>query len=103
MKTQVLQTLDEELQGIKDAYYSVTSCSGCEAVIPLKERLLIQYGDQIADSSSLGKMVATNKAYSMAKTPVVEGENENGEKVIRPNPIHRVVQDDIGWGLCVLV
>lgn len=95
---QCLAVLDEELQLLKDAYYAATGAKGCEAVIPLADRLLDQYGDQIADKSTMAKMVGTNKAYSMAKTPVIRT-----NKGVMPNPNHRVVLDDIGWGLCVLI
>lgn len=94
----VLQVLDEELQSLKDAYFSATGASGCHEVIPLAERLVAQYGDQIEDKSTMAKMVGTNKAYSMAKTPVLRT-----KLGVMPNPNHRVVLDDIGWGLCVLV
>jgi len=95
---QVLAVLDEELQLLKDAYYKVTGAPGCESVIPLRDRLLDQYSDQIEDASTLAKMVGTNKAYSMAKTPVIRT-----KLGVMPNPTHRVVTDDIGWGLCALV
>lgn len=95
---QVLEVLDEELQQLKNAYYAATGAPGCLAVIPLKERLLDQYGDQISDKSTMAKMVGTNKAYSMARTPVIRT-----KLGVMPNPTHRVVTDDIGWGLCALV
>lgn len=95
---EVLQVLDEELQCLKDAYYAATGAEGCKSVIPLADRLLDQYGDQIADKSTLAKMVGTNKAYSMAKTPFIRT-----NLGVMPNPNHRVVTDDIGWGLCALV
>lgn len=94
----MLQVLDEELQALKDAYFAATGAAGCKEVIPLAERLIKQYGDQIADKSTMAKMVGTNKAYSMAKTPVLRT-----KLGVMPNPNHRVVLDDIGWGLCVLV
>merc|ERR1719379_1855980 len=93
-----LQVLDEELQGLKDAYYKATGAPGCEAVIPLQDRLLDQYGDQIKDKSTLAKMVGTNTAYAAAKTPVVRT-----KLGVMPAANHRVVLDDIGWGLCALV
>jgi len=95
---EVLRVLDEELQSLKDAYFEATGAEGCKKVIPLAERLLDQYGDQIADKSTIAKMVGTNKAYSMAKTPVIRS-----NLGVMPNPAHRVVLDDIGWGLCALV
>merc|ERR1711920_309074 len=94
----VLAVLDEELQALKDAYFAATGESGCKAVIPLRDRLLDQYGCQIKDTSTLAKMVGTNAAYQMAKTPVIRT-----KLGVMPNPTHRVVTDDIGWGLCVLV
>jgi len=95
---EVLAVLDEELQMLKDAYYEATGAEGCKTVVPLKERLLDQYGDQIEDTSTLAKMVGTNKAYSQAKTPFIRT-----KLGVMPNPTHRVVTDDIGWGLCALV
>merc|ERR1719443_262388 len=95
---QVLAVLDEELQSLKDAYYAATGAEGCKEVIPLAKRLSVQYGDQIQDQSTLAKMVGTNKAYSAAKTPLIRT-----NLGVMPNPYHRVVEDDIGWGLCVLI
>lgn len=93
-----LEVLDEELQTLKDMYFAATGFQGCESVVPLKERLITQYGDQIEDKSTMAKMVGTNKAYSAAKTPVIRT-----KLGVMPNPNHRVVVDDIGWGLCVLI
>jgi hypothetical protein len=95
---QALAVLDEELQSLKNAYYAATGATGCESVIPLADRLLDQYGDQIEDSSTLAKMVGTNKAYAAAKTPFIRT-----KLGVMPAGNHRVVLDDIGWGLCVLI
>merc|ERR1719226_350410 len=98
MAGQVLEALDEELQALKDAYSEATGAEGCKSVIPLRDRLLDQYGDQIEDTSTLAKMVGTNKAYSLAKVPFIRT-----KLGVMPDPNHRVVTDDIGWGLCALV
>jgi len=95
---QILAVLDEELQLLKDAYLAATGAAGCRSVVPLRDRLLEQYGDQISDTSTLARMVGTNKAYAMAKTPVIRT-----KQGVMPNPSHRVVTDDIGWGLCALI
>merc|ERR1719453_1620536 len=95
---QCLEVLDEELQALKNAYFTATGADGCHEVISLRARLTAQYGDQIADSSTLAKMVGTNKAYSAAKTPVIRT-----KAGVMPAANHRVVLDDIGWGLCALV
>ena len=47
----------------------------------------------------MAKMVSTNSAYSMAKTPVLAQDNGS----VKPFITHRVMQDDIGWGLCVIL
>jgi len=95
---QVLQVLDEELQMLKNAYHSATGAAGCNSVIPLSTRLKEQYGTQIEDASTMAKMVGTNKAYALAKTPFIRT-----NLGVMPDPNHRVVTDDIGWGLCTLV
>jgi len=95
---EVLVVLDEELQLLKDAFYKATGAEGCKAVVPLRDRLLDQYGDQIEDKSTLAKMVGTNQAYSLAKTPFIRT-----KLGVMPDPNHRVITDDIGWGLCTLV
>ena len=94
----ILQAIDDEMHAVKQAYYEATGCRSCLSVLPLKDRLLVQYGDQIKDKSTMAKLVGTNAAYAMAKTPLIR--TPSG---VAPNPKHRVVVDDIGWGLCVLV
>jgi len=95
----VLESLDEELQGIKDAYYAkFPEMISCKSVIPLKNRILLQYTDQVKQPTTMAKCVGTNVAYSMARTPHLKVKGG-----VIPIVNHRVVQDDIGWGLCVLV
>jgi len=95
----VLESLDEELQAVKDAYFAkFPSMVSCKSVLGLRERILLQYTDQVAEPTTMAKVVGTNKAYSMAKTPHLKVRGG-----VAPIVNHRVVQDDIGWGLCVLV
>ena len=94
---EALEGLDHELQSIKKHLLLARPQLNLDAVIPLGERILSQYRNQISDASSLKTIMATNQAYSMAKTPVRE---VTGGVV--PNPTHRVVMDDIPHGLCVL-
>ncbi len=96
----ILDTLDEELQRIKNAYVAVTNDTASNTfILTLKSRLLAQYGTQIRDTSTMAKLVGTNAAYALAKTPMIR----SPEGGCAPNPTHRVVVDDIGFGLCVLV
>ena len=94
---EALEGLDIELQKIKKGLLAVCPQLNLDAVIPLGERILTQYRSQIADASSLRTIMATNQAYSMAKTPVRQVPGG-----VVPAPEHRVVQDDIPHGLCVL-
>lgn len=95
----VLESLDEELQNIKDAYFAkFPQMTSCKSVLGLKERILLQYTDQVAVPTTMANVVGTNKAYSMARTPHLKVDGG-----VAPIVNHRVVQDDIGWGLCVLV
>jgi len=95
----VLESLDEELQNIKDAYFAkFPGMTSCKSVLPLKERILLQYTDQVKVPTTMANVVGTNKAYSMARTPHLKVGGG-----VAPIVNHRVVQDDIGWGLCVLV
>jgi hypothetical protein len=94
----LLQAIDDEMQLVKQAYFETTEIQSCLSILSLRDRLLIQYGDQIKDKSTMAKLVGTNAAYAMAKTPMIR--TPSG---VAPNPKHRVVVDDIGWGLCVLI
>jgi len=97
VSAEALEGLDRELQEIKRALLVESPELDLQGVMPLADRILSQYRDQVADSSTLKSIMATNQAYSMARTPV--------RKVVGgvvPNPDHRVVQDDIPHGLCVL-
>ena len=92
-----LEHLDSELQLIKrtlEAECAILDVSNC---IPLKKRIIAQYGDQVADKSNMKTVMATNQAYSMAMCPVLP----HGDGVV-PNAEHRVVTDDIAHGLVPL-
>eukprot|EP00054_Salpingoeca_dolichothecata_P013980 m.78387 g.78387 ORF g.78387 m.78387 type:complete len:398 (+) comp20750_c0_seq3:137-1330(+) len=94
---EALEGLDAELQRLKKSLLQICPELDLSNVRPLKERILAQYNAQVADKTNLKTVMATNQAYSMAKTPV--------RKVaggVVPNAEHRVVQDDIPHGLCVL-
>lgn len=97
VSAEALEGLDAELQGVKTILLRECPELDLDGVIPLKKRIMDQYGDQISDSSSLRQVMATNQAYSLAKTPVLPVLDG-----VIPNFNHRVVQDDIPHGLVVL-
>lgn len=94
---EALEGLDVELQNIKRMLCSLCPELDLDGVIPLRNRILAQYGEQVADASNLRQIMATNQAYMMAKTPVLKVAGG-----VIPNFDHRVVQDDIPHGLCVV-
>ena len=66
-------------------------------IIPLKDRVIKQYGDQIKDKSTLESVFKTNIGYSTLKIPV--------KKVaggVIPDIDGRIFWEDIPYGLCIL-
>jgi hypothetical protein len=96
---EALVGLDAELQAIKGELEVAVPSLDLAPVIPLAERIVQQYGDQVADKSSMRSIMATNQAYSMAQFPMVPSACGGG---VVPNHEHRVVQDDIPHGLVPL-
>ncbi len=94
---EALQGLDNELQAIRAALHEACPELDVSHAHPIGQRILAQYGDQVADPSSLRTIMATNSAYAMAQFPVLEVEGG-----VMLNIDHRVVQDDISHGLVPL-
>ena len=94
---EALVGLDSELQSIRHGLNEACPELDLTSVVPLAERIINQYDDQIADKSSMRSIMATNQAYSMAQFPIVEVDGG-----VIPNHKHRVVQDDIPHGLVPL-
>jgi len=66
----------------------------------VSEWMLTSYGDDIADKSSIYKMLLTNKGYRGLTHPVVEKETPEGKKYF-PNFKYRYFSEDIPCGLIV--
>lgn len=66
-------------------------------IIPLKERVINQYGDQIKDKSTLETVFKTNIGYSTLKIPVKKVEGG-----VIPDIDGRIFWEDIPYGLCIL-
>lgn len=96
--SEALVGLDAELQSIKTELLQAAPELDLTSVIPLADRIIQQYGDQVEDKSNMQSIMSTNQAYSMAQFPVVEVEGG-----VIPNKNHRVVQDDIPHGLIPLI
>ena len=94
---EALVGLDAELQQIRAALEDACPELDLSNVVPLAERIVAQYGDQVADTTNMRTIMASNQAYSMAQFPVLE---KDGGVIL--NHEHRVVQDDIPHGLVPL-
>eukprot|EP00831_Metopus_contortus_P067413 TRINITY_DN6016_c0_g1_i1.p1 TRINITY_DN6016_c0_g1~~TRINITY_DN6016_c0_g1_i1.p1 ORF type:complete len:293 (-),score=53.05 TRINITY_DN6016_c0_g1_i1:260-1138(-) len=92
-----IQLLDDELQAIKTAitkYYPEIDLS---PVLPIKERIIKQYGKQISDPSTLQSVFSTNKGYDTLTFPT-----KSVPGGVVPNLESRYFWEDIPFGLCIL-
>jgi hypothetical protein len=92
-----IQLLDDEIQEIKKAilkHYPEIDLSG---LMPIKERIIKQYSNQIADKSTLKSVFSTNKGYDILVFPTKQVEDG-----LIPNVDSRFFWEDIPFGLCIL-
>lgn len=68
--------------------------------MPIKERIISMYGDQIADKSSLKRIFNTNKGYRKVPFPMAPVD-KSGEKVVL-NKNARFFWEDVPYGLVIL-
>lgn len=66
-------------------------------IIPLKDRVIQQYGDQIKDKTTLESVFKTNIGYSTLKIPVKKVQGG-----VIPDIDGRIFWEDIPYGLCIL-
>lgn len=93
-----LAQLDAELQIIKHKLCQLYPGLDLTRVMPIGERILMQYGKDVSDSSSLRQIMRTNIGYNGCKTPKVEV--SPGRFI--PAVQSRIFEEDIPYGLCVL-
>ncbi|AHG18395.2 hypothetical protein Z042_01085 [Chania multitudinisentens RB-25] len=83
-------------------------CKAAEAVLeidlssvqPLQQEIMDAYGDLIANPRTLLSVLRTNQAYAGIPLPLIRAENSEGYVFDRR---HRVFQEDIAFGLGLLV
>ncbi|CAK4075033.1 unnamed protein product [Aphanomyces euteiches] len=93
-----LSMLDNELQQVKYALLQRFPALDLSDVLPMDARVVKQYGDDVADRSSLKAIFATNLGYAGCNTPLKE---------VSPGAFHpavdsRLFWEDIPFGLCIL-
>mmetsp|Transcript_19229 Transcript_19229/g.38429 ORF Transcript_19229/g.38429 Transcript_19229/m.38429 type:complete len:180 (+) Transcript_19229:3-542(+) len=93
-----LAQLDNELQQIKYALLQRFPQLDLSYVMPMGERVILHYGDQVADRSSLRKIFATNQGYYGLATPL----EEVSPGRFRPAINSRLFWEDVPFGLVIL-
>lgn len=92
-----MQLLDDEIQLIKKAILKKYPGVDLSPILPLKERIIKQYGEQVKDKSTLKTVFCTNQGYKTARFPMKQVE---GGVVLDTNT--RFFWEDLPYGLCVL-
>jgi hypothetical protein len=92
-----MQKLDDEIQAIKQAILKKYPHVDLSTIIPLKERVIKQYGESIKDKTNLKTVFRTNIGYATAAVPVKKVEGG-----VVPNIEGRLFWEDIPYGLCIL-
>lgn len=92
-----LALLDEELQTIKNALVAKCPNLDLSTVMPIQERIIQQYSDDVKDRSNLQMVVSSNKGYASCRMPVTAVPGG-----FHPNVQGRLFQEDVPSGLCVL-
>lgn len=67
-------------------------------IMPIGERIVKQYGDDVTDTSSLRRIFSSNRGYAPCLTPL----NEVSPGQFQPLVNSRLFWEDIPYGLCIL-
>lgn len=93
-----LERMDEENQQLCAALETRLGVR-LDSVLPLKQEIIDAYGDQIADAHTMLSVLRTNQAYHGIGLPLRK--HDAGGYVFDTQ--HRVFQEDIAYGLSLLV
>ncbi|WP_233989557.1 NAD/NADP-dependent octopine/nopaline dehydrogenase family protein [Pectobacterium brasiliense] len=93
-----LERMDEENQRLCAALEARLGVR-LDSVLPLKQEIIDAYGDQIADAHTMLSVLRTNQAYHGIGLPLRK--HDAGGYVFDTQ--HRVFQEDIAYGLSLLV
>ncbi|MBN3083220.1 NAD/NADP octopine/nopaline dehydrogenase family protein [Pectobacterium polaris] len=93
-----LERMDEENQQLCAALETRLGVR-LDSVLPLKQEIIDAYGDQIADAHTMLSVLRTNQAYHGIGLPLRQ--HDAGGFVFDTQ--HRVFQEDIAYGLSLLV
>ncbi|CAM9320232.1 unnamed protein product, partial [Chrysoparadoxa australica] len=98
ISSETLATLDNELQQVRAALVKRVPQLDLSYVLPITERIVLQYGEQVKDKSSLQTIFCSNLGYRGCATPV----DEISTGQVQPAVNSRLFWEDIPYGLCIL-
>jgi hypothetical protein len=93
-----LLLLDNEIQSIKREINKKYPAYDLRIVIPLKDRIKVQYGDQVKDNTNIYTTFRTNQGYTTITIPSLPA--PGGGYVL--NTKARIFWEDVPYGLCIL-
>ncbi len=92
-----IQLLDDEIQAIKKAIVKYYPEIDLDLLMPIKERIIKQYSNQISDKSTLKSVFSTNTGYDVLVFPTKQVPGG-----VLLNTESRFFWEDIPYGLCIL-
>ena len=93
-----MEKLSDEIQAIKKAIVKKYPAINLDLVLPLKDRIIAQYGDMVKDTKDMFSVFTTNTGYRVMTVPMVQDQN----KEYLLNTKARTFVEDIPFGLVVL-
>ncbi|CEG50121.1 octopine dehydrogenase [Plasmopara halstedii] len=93
-----LTMLDNELQQIKYALLQRFPALDLSDVLPMGDRVVKHYGEDVSDRSSLLQIFRTNRGYAGCATPLTELSKGQYQPAVNS----RLFWEDIPFGLCIL-
>ncbi len=93
-----LAVLDNELQQIKLALLQRFPQLDLSFIMPIGERIVKQYGEDVTDRSSLRRIFSSNRGYAPCLTPL----KEMADGQYQPLVNSRLFWEDIPYGLVIL-
>jgi opine dehydrogenase len=93
-----LAILDNELQQIKHALLQRFPALDLSDVLPMGDRVIKHYGEDVSDRSSLRQIFRSNLGYAGCATPL----DEVSPGAFRPALQSRLFWEDVPYGLCIL-
>lgn len=94
-----MEKLSDEIQLIKQAIVKKYPSIDLDIVLPLRDRILLQYGNQVKDPTNLYTTFTTNTGYRVMTVPM--NKIDDGRFVL--NTKARTFVEDIPFGLCILL